>query len=486
MTIIIVAALCLAGVLCAFLVLTPRLVGNVIIAEGGVMSSLEIMQETGALHWVGVYGNLTPNGTEGQVGLVGGALLPLDLSYGIFTDETLVIAATTPTPAWEGLVPASRAQVDAYIGLDGSDEESAVHTFTEQRNVTVGNVVHLAWSVQTLSTSGEYVTGAFIADGELVFITAPVLLGRGFDGSFTDYQILIPLPPAGTADYSFFVLEQGEVTGGNASLLCAQTLGLSATVADDNTSVELAWDQVAGATGYDLLSVDGPVEGWIDLSGATVVPLGATRNWTDADPATERYYQVRIIGPSGSCVSSEKAGTMALDLSPEYNLFSTPFISVNQSIVQTLKGVAGQYTTVYEFDNQQKTYSFYAIVGNNIFKNFDTIQPGKGYWIKTTGNGTLRLAGLLSANTTDALPPDYNLVGFPVIDNPDHNATLSFVLSSIDGQYTTVYEFDNQQKTYSFYAIVGNNIFKNFDTIKPGKGYWIKTTTTASLNYTNG
>jgi hypothetical protein len=194
---------------------------------------------------------------------------------------------------------------------------------------------------------------------------------------------------------------------------------------------------------------------------------------------------VRVTGNSGSCIVDETAGTIVVNVSPEFNLLSTPFISEDNTVNEVLRPINGFYNEVYEFDNTGKIYKYYIVVGNTIFRTFNTINPTKTYWIKTFDNSTLRFAGRTNEAVNESISPDFNLMGFPAISNNASDDSLNYIFTSVLGNFSEVYEFDNDAKVYEYYIVVGNTVFRTFNTIKPAKAYWIKTNVSEQLVYAN-
>ncbi|MFP4523855.1 MAG: hypothetical protein ACLFO2_00870 [Candidatus Woesearchaeota archaeon] len=376
-------------VVVTFLAWSPRLTGRVAVtAEGGQTTRLDVGSVTGASSWLGVAGELTPSGSEGSFSLSGGDVMRLNLSYGSFSNDTLVVASTVPDPDWSDVSAASLSEVDSWMGNAGSEPDAAGNTLTSLHNVTFDGSDVEAWSAVTESVSGAYVTSALSDGSGLLFVTSP-MSASGFDGAPTDYQLLLPVNSSGSVDVSFFVFEQDSPPDSNVSLACDVAVNLTASLASDNESVVVSWDDVPGASGYEVLYVN-ESDGSLDFSSPSVVPVDGSSSWTDSSPGAERYYRLRLLDGGDSCMANGTAGTMALNLSPEYNLVSTPFVMENASVNETLRSIDGDYVSVFEFDNDKKGYEYYLIVGDNIFKTFNTLKPGKGYWIETNKDTTLR------------------------------------------------------------------------------------------------
>lgn len=475
----------LVVVLVVFLLWQPQPIGRVIVAQGGYVTQLDISLDGDSypLRWVGVYGNVTSGVLDNTVELVADNVVPLTLRYGgAQSDSLLVFASPSGGVNWDNLSVASVSDIDAFMGVSASDPVSASSTLSLWRDFVIGGDTYTLPSVQTLSVNGSFITGFLFSNGEPLMVSALESSSLGFDGSFADFQMMLPVSGFSLTNYSFFVYGENETP---TYFSCNDSLDFVARVAQDNVSVNLSWMVPVGASGFELLYLDGAQGGKLDFSKATVVNLGLVSSWVDSSPGYERYYRLRSQLSDGWCLSQERVGTIASDLSDDYNLFSTPFTFVNDSVEEVLRPIWDEFSIINRFNNSAKSYDFFTLIGNSVFKTFDVVQPGAGYWVRVTGDTTLRLAGTLVEGIVEPVSPDYNLVGFPVIDNLDVNDSVSYVLSSIAGSYSLVNEFNNTEKSYEFYFIIGNSVFKTFDQVRPGTGYWIRVTNNDTINYTN-
>jgi hypothetical protein len=276
------------------------------------------------------------------------------------------------------------------MGLVGSEPDAAGNTLTFLRNVTFDGSEVEAWSAVTESVSGAYVTSV-LSDGDgLLFVTSP-MSASGFDGSPTDFQLLLPVNASGSFNASFFVFEQDSPPGANVSLACDVAVNLTASLAADNESVVVSWGDIPGASGYEVLYVNSSGNGSLDFSSPSVVSVGGSSSWIDSSPGAERYYRLRLLDGGDSCVANGTAGTLGINLTPEYNLVSTPFISEDDRVPEVLRSVDGEYSSVFEYDNDAKGYEYYLIVGESVFNTFNTIKPGRAYWIRMSADDVLRV-----------------------------------------------------------------------------------------------
>jgi hypothetical protein len=183
----------------------------------------------------------------------------------------------------------------------------------------------------------------------------------------------------------------------------------------------------------------------------------------DADETIETIAQLLSIDLSGTQEPQEESTTLSLQAG--WNLISLPYTPSNTAISSVLSGIAGQYTVVWGYPNQQwKFYDPTDAEGSTL----TSMQPGKGYWIKMTAGRTLTLSGS-TPSTSVSLASGWNLVGY----NRATSGNASTVLSGIAGSSTIVWGYPSQAwKFWDPSDVEGNTL----DTFVGGGGYWIKTT----------
>lgn len=474
--------------LIGFLAFESQITGNVaIVVQGGNIMHINISASEDSTYWVGLYGNITQNGTT-QVNLTPGFIMNINLTYtNNLTNKTIILATNQTSPTWSNITIANHSDVNTYLNVLSSNQYSSENTFRTSYNFTIENTTYELLAARVNSISGDYYTGVFLTQSHVAFITNAVLNGTAYNGEPAHYQMLLPIPANSSMNYAFTLAENDQALTAppGGTLNCSAPINLTASLGSDNSTINISWDPITGVTQYQIYYINEETNGSLDFSNATVVNNGVNTYWLDTQNPQKRYYRIEIDNGGTSCVINQTAGTLVLNLTPDYNLISTPFTPSNATVEETLRSISGDFTTVNEFNNTAKSYNFYVIVGNSVFKNFDTIKPGYGYWVRVTTSTSLRLLGSIANNISQPVSSDYNLLGFPAINNLQNNNTVAYVLSSIDGNYSSVSEFNNTAKSYNFYVIVGNSVFKNFDTIKPGHGYWIRATQTDTLVYQN-
>jgi len=152
-----------------------------------------------------------------------------------------------------------------------------------------------------------------------------------------------------------------------------------------------------------------------------------------------------------------------VDLVEGWNLISIPWFLENDSIEVATAGIAGNLEAIWYYDKASTTWKWYkpGILGATLAK----LEPGKGYWVKMTGDDTLSLMGSFLGPNPLALPPTYdvkagwNLVGF----HSEEVQTASTYLKSLNGDWSSLYEYVNG----GYNKVLGDEI------MNPGRGYWL-------------
>ncbi len=136
----------------------------------------------------------------------------------------------------------------------------------------------------------------------------------------------------------------------------------------------------------------------------------------------------------------------SISLKSGWNILSMPLLKADMkvtSLFPTAASLAYSYTTGYV--------------------SVDSMKNGKGYWLRFNSDTTYNILGI---NVT---PKNMNVVaGWNLIGPFDENIAVSSVISSPSGIITS-----------SFYGF--SNMYFITDTLKSGKGYWVKTSASGTL-----
>jgi hypothetical protein len=105
------------------------------------------------------------------------------------------------------------------------------------------------------------------------------------------------------------------------------------------------------------------------------------------------------------------------------------------------------------------------------------LDQAHGYWVRLNADQTLTLRGLpVAAHTPIKLREGWNLVSYL----PSTSLPVTDALVSIASKYTTVLGYD--RGATSFYSSIPPPL-NTLQVMQPGKGYWIKMTERATLQY---
>lgn len=203
------------------------------------------------------------------------------------------------------------------------------------------------------------------------------------------------------------------------------------------------------------------------INGQPAVPLGPDEPiWT----MTGDIWQVNLIASEYTQVT--------LFLRAGWNLISFPVEPHNPAVLNVLGGLIGRFTRVLSLDCTRGALSFYP--GLPPYMNSLKEMDGRhGYWIEMTQDMHLVVSGIrLPPSTPIQLCAGYNLVSFL----PDHPMPVSEALQSIAGRYTAVLAFDPERGALSYYPDLPPGM-NSLTQLEPGRGYWIRTTTPATLIY---
>jgi predicted alpha/beta-hydrolase family hydrolase len=125
---------------------------------------------------------------------------------------------------------------------------------------------------------------------------------------------------------------------------------------------------------------------------------------------TTRFYRIEAIGGNVTQYSGLAARyAQAVGFGP--NLLTVPLVQDDPAGATVLQTLAGTVTTVRTYraaDGADPWKAHYAGRPGDL----DAIPVSTGFWVDLTGPGQYTVAGLVAANTTIALEPGWNLVGY--------------------------------------------------------------------------
>lgn len=263
---------------------------------------------------------------------------------------------------------------------------------------------------------------------------------------------------AALKEVSFIDANTGTVVGSNGTILRTTTGGeppqsitlLSPTGGESyplNSTQLISWDASGFATVKIELSTNGGST-WSEISpGVPATNMGY--NWlVSGTPSTQ--CRIRIRNTSDSTVSSISAGNFSITppiVSSSYgyaegwNLISVPLIVSNFAKTSLFPSASSE------------AFTFDSAFG---YVQRDTLRNAIGYWLKFDAAQSVPMSGYEITRETVFVKTGWNLIGSLTNKIPTSNVT-----SQPPGLVSSAY--------YGF-----NLSYVETDTLRPGKGYWIK------------
>ena len=172
--------------------------------------------------------------------------------------------------------------------------------------------------------------------------------------------------------------------------------------------------------------------------------LSAPSNITSL--GVDEFMELYIVSSNGKIYKfNPTTGCIDINSSIGWNLFSVPFLADDMSAQSIFPNSASE---IFGF--------------NNIYYIADTLVNGKGYWVKYDGVQPLQLCG--------------NRISFPI---------------QVTTGWNIIGPFDEPVPVQNIISVPPNNISSPIygfevvyiiaDTLKPGKGYWVKTNTSGTI-----
>lgn len=154
---------------------------------------------------------------------------------------------------------------------------------------------------------------------------------------------------------------------------------------------------------------------------------------------------------------------LSIDLNAGWNLISTPFSLTDPAIARALDSIKGDYTVVWGFwNNRWWMYS----PGNPALNDLNTLDAGRGYWIRMTQPRTLTFQGT-AADKTIPIRSGWNLVGY----NGTQSYSPDVALQSIEGQLEILWTYENEDW---FMYDPDPAVADTLTVMDAGRGYWIR------------
>jgi len=159
-----------------------------------------------------------------------------------------------------------------------------------------------------------------------------------------------------------------------------------------------------------------------------------------------------------------------------WNFFSLDIEPIDPAIASVLSLLSGNYTEIWTFD--AATQQYVGHVPGEGLDDLTEIHSGKGYLIKLSAPTPLVVSGIRSTNDI-ALLDGWNLIACPA-DSP---LPISEALSTIDGQYESVWEYTVAAGWQVFLSQSAPDFLSNLEMMIPGRAYWVKMNHSAVLPF---
>ncbi|MBR4350497.1 MAG: fibronectin type III domain-containing protein, partial [Bacteroidales bacterium] len=186
-------------------------------------------------------------------------------------------------------------------------------------------------------------------------------------------------------------------------------------------------------------------------------------NLSDLNDNTEYTIKVRAYDEAGNLseFNTEKTFTtlkstvtQSISLSAGWNLISFYVLPEDASITNVFGSNISKVSIVKNNDG------FYKPSKADKLQSLTEFEYGQAYLVKANSAFSISVEGVAPTSTTISLKAGWNLLGYPKTTE----ANASNVLSGIAGKYTELKDLSSSQTT-----------------LKPGKGYYIKMNTNASV-----
>ncbi len=168
--------------------------------------------------------------------------------------------------------------------------------------------------------------------------------------------------------------------------------------------------------------------------------------------------------------STANAATQQIDLRYGWNFISLSVTPVDPTVGAIFLPIQDKFEAIWKIDPiEQEWFSFPPPIEG--MTSVDTMEVGRGYWVKVTNSVTLHIEGLDAPPSGSLqLYPGWNAVGFPVTQPTDYKNLLT------GAPYSQVWTYDvNSGEFKGIELIPGTQTVtrEDFTQIQPGQGYWV-------------
>ena len=158
-----------------------------------------------------------------------------------------------------------------------------------------------------------------------------------------------------------------------------------------------------------------------------------------------------------------------IEMESGWNLISIPVQLPDNTLDAAFQPIAGQYSSVWAYDAENSKWERYVVGGPDFLNSLETIEQGRGYWVQMADSAILTVGGQRAVDEPIQLKLGWNLVGY----NSATAQSLEDALSSVAGNYSSVWTYDATTGEWKRHVVGGPGFLNNLETMEPGRGYWI-------------
>lgn len=367
-------------------------------------------------------------------------------------------------------------EISAVIG-------NVYYESSQQLTVTVNNKEYKSKSVQ-LSKAGNYTFS---------FESNPIVLSAGSykisvkpdNAGFTSYRDcnyssfphsdILEFSKGSEGDYAYPGVFNWKIVAGST---CARTPVFAVLDPDNpNCAGDTEAPSVPGTITVSNITTNSASVSWGASTDNTAVTgydvyVNGTKlqsvttnsiNLSDLSDNTEYTIKVRAYDEAGnlsefntekSFTTLKSTVTQSISLSAGWNLISFYVLPEDASITNVFGSNISKVSIVKNNDG------FYKPSKADKLQSLTEFEYGQAYLVKANSAFSISVEGVAPTSTTISLKAGWNLLGYPKTTE----ANASNILSGIAGKYTELKDLSSSQTT-----------------LKPGKGYYIKMNTNASV-----